>query len=318
MAFMSLEQYAEVIDRNFSDYTRGAWESTPAEYPDFVKEKQVPGRWITKMGGVQGIQGPIENRDVENLPFFNPVKSYTTAISPKFFRAAWAIERALIEFSEDRDAPLDNLTDIMTAEKTMRDRRASNLLNNGTSAQGYEPVEADGTRRALFSTAHVREDGGATISNYYNVGVPPNLDTIYEVGMNYLYNLRDSVGNPIGGFTELTIITPVANPAFVKAADVIVASMDDPSTANRAVNTARTRFRLKHVALRHLTSTTAWYLSISTSANRYPLMLLNYSSPQTTPLEKMANNPDVMYSRIRSVFNVGLGPTFRGIVRIGT
>jgi len=312
---ITLEQFKEELDRNWTEYTRNRYEQAPSEF-DQIARVESTDRFFDKMGGVGGIQGPIENRDGENIPFFSPVKNYTSFITQKFYRGGYAVTRDMLEMGQYQVA-VDNLDDMLRSEKTLRDQVTVNILNNGTSSQGYEPVEADGTRRALFSTGHVREDNGGTISNYYNVAVPPNLDTIYEVGINYLHRLKDAVGNFVGGYGELTIITPTANPAFVKAADVIVASMEDPSTANRAVNTATRRFKLKHISLNQLTSTTHWYIRVDITVPTYPIRLKNFRNPDTSPLQMMANNPDAMFSRMRSVFGVGLGPTFRGLVSIG-
>lgn len=313
---LTLEQFKEELDANFTEYTRTMYDQAPAEYPDIVRTKDTK-RFFEKLGGVQGIHGPIENRDLEAIPFFIPVKSYTTIITQKFYRAGWVVERALVEMGQHGTA-IDNLEDMTRSEKTLRDKTAVDLLNNGTAVQGYEPVEADGTRRSLFSTTHRREDNGAAISNYYQVAVPPNLDTIYEVGMNYLHRLTDGVGNFVGGYGVLTLIVPSNNPGFVKAADVIAASMEDPFTTNRSVNTAKTRFRIAQpVVSNQLTNSNYWYVRVDVNIRSYPLRMLNFQAPNFSALQMMANNPDAMYSRIRSVFGVGLGSTFRGIVVVG-
>jgi hypothetical protein len=312
---ITLEQFKEELDRNWSEYTRTRYEQAPEEYSQIARV-ETTDRFFDKLGGVQGISGPVENRDSQAIPFFSPIKNYTTFIVQKFYRGGYSVTRDLLEMGQ-YDVAIDNLDDMIRSEKTLRDKTAVDVINNGTSVQGYEPVEADGTRRALFSTGHVREDNGATISNYYNVLVPPNLDTVYEIGMNYLNRLTDNVGNFIGGYGELTIITPTSNPAYVKAADVIVASMEDPSTANRSVNTARTRFKLKHISLNQLTNSNYWYVRVDISLPSYPIRLKTFKQPEVSALQMMANNPDAMFSRMRSVFGVGLGPTFRGIVAVG-
>jgi hypothetical protein len=312
---LTLEQYKEELDRNWTEYTRIRYEFAPSEFDEIARVEDTD-RFFDKMGGIQGIHGPIANRDAEPLPFFSPIKQYTTIIPQKFYRGAYAVTRDLLEMGEYQTA-VDNLEDFIRSEKSLRDSTTVNVLNNGLSVQGYEPLEQDGVQRSLFSASHLREDGGATISNYYQASVPPNLDTIYDAGMNYLHRLTDSVGNFVGGYGDLTIITPTSNSQFVKAADVIVASMEDPTTANRSINTARTRFRLKHISLNWLTSTSYWFLRVELTMPSYPVRLKNYQNMTMSPLQMMANNPDAMYSRGRSVFGVGLGPTFRGLLIVG-
>lgn len=310
-----LDEFKEELDRNFTSYTRTIYENAPSEYDLIAREEQTD-RFFDKMGGIQGIHGPVKNRDSEPIPFFIPVKNYTTVIVQQFYRAGWCITKDLLQMGNYQVA-VDNLSDFIRSEKTLRDSTTVNVLNNGLAVQGYEPVEQDGVQRPLFSTGHLREDGGATISNYYQAAVPPNLDTIYDAGMNYLHRLTDAVGNFVGGYGDLTIITPTSNSQFVKAADVICASMEDPTTANRSVNTARTRFRLKHESLNWLTSSIYWFLRVEVTMPSYPVRLKNYEAMEISPLEKMANNPDAMFSRGRSIFGVGLGPTFRGLVIVG-
>lgn len=312
---MTLEQYKEELDANFSEYRRIMYEYAPSEF-DQVARVEDTDRFFDKMGGIQGIHGPVKNRDSEPIPFFSPIKQYTSIILQQFYRGGYTVTRDLLEMGMYQTA-IDNLSDFMRSEKTLRDSVTVNVLNNGLSVQGYEPIEQDGVQRALFSASHLREDGGATISNYYQASVPPNLDTIYDAGMNYLHRLTDSVGNFVGGYGDLTIITPTSNSQFVKAADVICAAMEDPTTANRSVNTARTRFRLKHESLNWLTSTSYWFLRVELTMPSYPVRLKNYRALEMSPLTGMANNPDAMYSRGRSVFGVGLGPTFRGLVIVG-
>jgi hypothetical protein len=312
---ITLEQFKEEIDRNWTEYVRTQYERSPDEYSQVARIKETT-RFFDKLGGVQGIQGPILNRDIEAIPFFNPVKDYTTFIKQQFYRGGYVVTRDILEMGEYQTA-IENIADCGSSEKTLRDQTVVNVMNNGLVVQGYEPIEADGTRRPLFSTGHVREDNGGTISNYYQANVPPNLDTIYYVGVNMLQRLVDNVGNFIGGYGKLTIVTPTTRPDWVKAADLCVKATEDPFTANRSVNTARTRFSLNHISLNQLTSSSYWYIRVELTIPSYPIRLQNFANYSMTPLEGMANNPDAMFSRGRSVFGVGLGPTFRGIVLVG-
>lgn len=313
-----LEQYVDVLNRNIPDIDRNVYETQPPEYQYFCNVTSTT-RQVDQFLQIQGLARPTRNRDEEPLPQVAPTKGYASTIRQTPYRSAIVIGKSTMQYA-DHDVLLNNMQDMIEAEKSLRDAVAADMLNNGTSAQAATDfTEADGTQRALFSTTHYYEDNSATFSNYYNVGVPPNTDTLYLVLAQYLGRLKDFAGNYIGIARKFTILTPTLNPDFVKAADNIIMSNDNPETANRAVNTVTRRFQLSHQPVNNLTSSTAWYVSIGADSKGYPIQMRVGSDREISPLSPYgAANPDLYISRLRSHFGVGLRYSARGIVRIGT
>lgn len=313
---IDLEQYTEVLNGNLPKIDRNVYQRTPPEYMKFAAVSGTVNQ-VDEFQSYGGLARPIRNRDAEALPQMAPYKGPKSVIRQVPYRSAVFIEKSVMESAKHKEI-LDNMEDMIEAEKSLRDAVAADMLNNGASVQtATDFTESDGTQRALFSTGHVYEDGGGTFSNFYNVGVPPNSDTLYLIATLYLGRLRDYAGNFIGTGRTFTIITPTSNPDFVKAADQLVMSTDNPETANRAANTVNRRFQFDHQPVNNLTSTTKWYMGISPTSKGYPIQMLVGSEREVSPLKFLDANPDLAYSRLRTKFGVGLRYTARGIVCIG-
>lgn len=313
-----IEEFVDIINRNIPNIDRNVYETKPPEYQWFCNVSTTT-RQVDQFLQIQGLAKPIRNRDEEALPQVSPVKGYASKILQVPYRSAVVIGKSTMQYA-DHDVLERYMQDMMEAEKTLRDLIAANLINNGTSVDALTDfIEADGTQRAFFSTGHLYEDNSATYSNFYNVGVPPNLDTLYLILAQYLGRLKDFSGNYIGISRKFTLLTPTLNTDFVKAADQIVMSMDDPTTANRAVNTVIRRFQVDHQPVNNLTSSTKWYASIGADAMGYPLQMRVGADRDISPLSPVGTvNPDLYMSRLRSHFGVGKRYSPRGLVCIGT
>lgn len=313
-----IEEYVDILNANIPNIDRNVYETKPPEYQDFCNVSST-AKQVDQFLQIQGLAKPVRNRDEEALPQVAPYKGYASKILQVPYRSAVVIGRSTMEYAE-HDVLMQYMQDMMEAEKTLRDLVAANLLNNGTSVDALTDfTEFDATQRAFFSTGHYYEDGSATYSNFYNVGVPPNLDTLYLVLAQYLGRLKDFSGNFIGIARKFTLLTPTLNTDFVKAADQICWSMENPETANRAMNTVIRRFQVDHKPVNNLTSSTKWYASIGTDAMGYPLQMRVGSDRNISPLSKNdAVNPDLYMSRLRSHFGVGKRYSPRGLVCVGT
>lgn len=311
-----LEQYVAVINRNLTALDRDVYDTQPPEYQDFCNVSMT-NRQFDQFQMIQGLAQPIRNRDEEPLPQVAPTQGYKSTIYQTPYRSAVVIGKSTMQYADFKVLE-DYMRDMIESEKTLRDITAANLINNGTSVQSTDFTEFTGSQVALFSTAHQYEDGSGTYSNYYNVGVPPNSDTLYLVAASYLGRLKDFAGNYIGIAREFTILTPTINPDYIKAADALCMSTDNPETADRSVNTVNRRFKWIHKPVNNLTSSTAWEVTIGASTRGYPLQMRVGSDREISPLTAPGStNPDVFLSRLRSHFGVGLRYSARGVVRIG-
>lgn len=322
---LTLESWAPILNRNLTDITRNVYDHAEPE-ADFLAKRETTNRWFDQFQNIQGIGRPTLNRDLEPLPQVVPVTGYASVIRQASYRSQLTVEETMFRVAENKQI-FDNVEDMMYSVISMKDALTANFFNNGfTNGTAGNIVEFDGTARAFFSTGHYYESGNGTWSNYYNVLVPPNPETVYLVIQQYLGTLKDNVGNFINWNPEFTIITPKSRPDWGLAADEIVASNDRPDTANRAVNVlnsanprASMSVKLRHRSLNNLTSTTKWFIAVSTTNRAFPLRLRELLPYEVTPLEKIGPiNPHAWVMTNRTQFGLGFVNSYRGVVAIGT
>lgn len=312
-----LEQFAEGINRNLDTIDRYLFDFSMPEYP--VISAETPYKhWVQEFQMIQGLSRPQVNRDLEPPPQVSPVKGPKTVIRQVSYRSQLIVEETAVRVS-DHQAIYDNVEDLITSMKTLKDVNGVNFFNNGfTDGLATNITEVDGTARAPFSTAHVYESGGPTWSNFVNVAVPPSIDVVYQVIFQYLKRLQDFNGNYITWDLNFTIVTPTANPAFGVAAEEIIRSDTRPDSANRATNILK-GITLRHMPINQLTSTTKWFIVVSTANRIFPLRLIQAIASEITPLEKnLSGNPHAMSMTSRTQFAFGWRHSYRGIVAIGT
>lgn len=310
-----VEAYTEAYNRNLQDMGRYIFNDPAREY-DKVSKVESTDRLTNERQAIQSVGLPTANRDLEALPQVAPVKGYKTTIRITSYRSAVYVEETMMRTAVFKE-PLDNARDMMRSTVTLKDITAVNFLNNGTTAGlSTNITEFDSTARAAFSTGHYYENGSATFSNYYNVGVPPTPEVVYLLINQYLRRLKDfGATNFVSYGNQFVIITPTLNTSYGLAADEIIQSVDRPDTANRATNVLK-NVRLSHVALNQLTSSSAWYIMIPTSDPSFPLRTLNMIDYEISPLAAISGNPDAFFTRNRTQFGVGWDKTYRGMVRV--
>lgn len=322
----TLEAFSFSLNRNLSNVTRNQYQMAPAEADLFAKRESTD-RWFDQIQNVQGIGRPVQNRDLEPIPQRTPVTGYQTVIKQTTWRMQLTVEETLTRVSPWADKIMDNMQDCMVSVQSLKDSQVINFYNNGfTNGTAGNISEYDGVARAFFSTGHLYESGNGTWSNYYNVLVGPNPETVFLIIQQYLGTLTDNIGNPIMWQPEFTIITPKSRPDWGLAADEIVSSQDRPDTANRAVNVLNssnpntsTSFRLKHRSSFYLTSTTKWFIVVSFTNGTFPLRLKELEAYSVTPLQNAAPiNPHAWMSTVRTQFAPGFQDSYRGAVAIGT
>lgn len=311
---LTVEQFVEVYNRNLQQYNRNILDFAGAEYPYLVK-KESTSRITNERAGVQGIAKPSRNRDLEPIPQRAPYKTNKTTIRTVNYRSGIFAEKLLIETAEHRQI-LDNTMDLIQSEKTLKDQMAADLYNSGFTTTNYS-IDEQGTATAIFSATHKREDNGATFSNYLNVGVPPNQETLWNV-LSTIGRYTDAVGNFVGMQGTFTILTPTLSPSFCQAAAKLVLSPDDPETSDRAVNTVKQQFSIENKCINNFTSSTKWFIRVDTSKRYFPMLMLSLVEPNLSPMEAISGNPDAFMSRLRT--NFGVGPFFsgRGVFAVGT
>lgn len=316
---MTAEAYTEAYNRNLIDLGRYIFNDPNREY-DVCSRVQSTDRLTNELQATQGLSQPVQARDLEPIPQTSPVTGYKTNIIVRNYKVAVTLEETLMRTAVFK-GPVDNARDMMRSTVTLKDKTTVDFWNNGfTDGLTTNILETDGTRRAWFSTGHYYENGASTWSNYYNVGVPPNPDTVWLIIFNYIKRLKDFTGNNFVNYgNEFVIVTPSLTPSYGMAAEEIIQSQDRPDTTNRATNVLK-GVRLRHVALNQLTSSSKWFITVPpNSTPAYPLAMMEMIPYEVSPLQSLAQggNPDAYYTRCRTQFGVGFDKQYRGAVAIG-
>ncbi len=324
---VTLEAYSFALNRNLDQVTRNVYQPAMAELENFAR-REATDRWVSQYQNVQGIGQPTLNRDLETPPQVAPITGYQTVCRQQSFRSQLTVEETMTRVSMWWNEIGNNMQDMATSVLSLKDITMANFFNNGfTNGLSTNIVESDGTARAPFSTGHYYESGNGTFSNYYNVLVPPNPQTIYLIINQYLKTLFDNTGfNYINAGNTFTILTPTSQPSWGLAADEIVASVDRPDTSNRSTNVftnnnanmARS-MSLRHRSLNRLTSSTKWFIVCDVNLQAYPLRLKELEAYSLTPLQNAAPiNPHVWMQTNRTQFGGCWMNSYRLIVAIGT
>lgn len=312
------ESFPQVFNANITSWMDSPYGKAPSEFDECLLVEDMPDRWFEQSFGIQGVPKPTLRRDLQPFQQVAKQKGMGNVIRLLQYGSQLLVEESLIRYGRHLEA-FQGGTDMIESAKTLMDLVGINLYNNGTTLDATTDfVENDGTQRAFFSTAHVREDVGATYANYSATVVAPNIDTLYSILQQGFGMLKDNVGNFITMGREFRILTPMNVPTYGRPADQIVQGMDDPFTANRAVNTIRNNFSLTHRAIRNLTTSTAWYVTIPNGSANFPFVMKIGKRPSLTPMEAVgALLPTAMVTSLMLDFGVGKRRSPRGIYRQG-
>lgn len=304
-----MESFAEMFDYNFSSMREEMYQQYPSESSKYMRQETTT-RPFEKRSYMGGLGLPQKNRDLQPLPWADPVKGYPSFFVPVTYRLGYQIDRQSVE--DELWGLLANRPKSMVyGSVVIRDLTAADILNNGLVLQSYD---IGGT--ALFSTAHVREDGQATWSNYINEIQPITTETVFNAIATMLTMMTDSRGLAIGYTGTVNIFVPMNNPDLWEQAVAVKNSVMNPGTSDNRINSATTQFNIEVMPLRYLTNPNVWFIGWSPDSPNYGLVMLNRVEPQISPLKPFGDNEDAWWSRLRMRFTAGY-ENKRGIAAIG-
>lgn len=309
-----VEKFVDHFDRNFDEIKDEAFQMVEKDYPKFMRIENTT-RAFVKKGTITGLGMPVPNRDLNRLPLDEPFPGPIAYYSPVTYRLGYQIERQAVE--DELWGLLGNRPmNMLRGSQLIMDMAGANILNNGTTVQTYDMTEGDGTKRALFDTAHVREDGAVTWTNRIASDLPITVETTFQAIVDLLYNLKDPRGFPIQYGGVINIFVPSISATLWRQAIEVQRSVNNPNTTNNRVNALLQQFSINVVPLRFLTSPTAWFIGWQPGTENYGLTMIIRTNPDITPLKPFNDNPDAWFSRLRQRFVPGYEHK-RGIARIG-
>jgi hypothetical protein len=310
-----VEAYVEHFDRNFSEIKDEMYEQLPKQYTFYMRVDETSKAFLKKsyMGGL-GM--PVQNRDLEPIPFQEPVKGPVSYFTPTNYRLGYQIEKQTIE-QEEFGLLGSRPRTMLYGSVVLMEMSAANILNNGFTVQPYDfKVVGDPINQPLFSINHLREDTQATWANLINQNLPITVETVFQAIVSLLYNMVDSRGLPISYSGEIFIYVPTLNPTLWQQAIEVANSVMNPGTSDNKTNALLKEFRITVVPLRFLTNPDHWFLGWSPNSPNYGLLMVVNVYPDISPLKEFGNNPDAWFSRLRTRFVAGY-ENKRGIAAVG-
>jgi Mu-like prophage major head subunit gpT len=303
-----MEEIAAHFDYNFSLIKDQVYELQPKEFTAYMREESST-RPFEKRTYIGPLGLPVKNRDTQPLPISNPPQGFPSVFVPIQYRLGYIIDKQTIE-DELWKLLADRPKSMIRGAVVIKDMVASDILNNGTTAQTYD---IDG--QPLFSEDHPFENGSGTWSNLIGTSTPITTESVFNAVMVLLQLLTDSQNMPISYNGRVNIYVPKINPALCEQAWSVVNSQMNPDTTDNRANAAK-MFNLAAVPLRYLTNEDFWFVGWEPSSPGYGLTLIDRVAPEISPLERFGDNRDVFYSRLRMRFTAGY-ETPRGIGAIG-
>lgn len=227
-------QAMSLLEPKLSNIWNEAYPQRPVEYTSFVNIRETKKRTVTdfKMSDfgqlrLKGEGEPIIYDD----PLFGPEKSYT----PVRFALGYKITQEMIDHELYGQVTKFERALIKSAID-LQEVKAALLLNNGfvtTAEDGFSATGFDSL--ALFSTAHTRLDGGATLRNRPSTDADLGVTALQNALIDWHTQNLDERGRPQLIRPKLLIIAP----QDIFTARELLQSEFKPGTGNNEINALR-------------------------------------------------------------------------------
>src|SRR3990167_3719886 len=219
-----------LLEPKLSNIWHEAYPARPVEYTAFVNIRDTKKATVTdfKLSDF----GPLRLKgEGENVIYDDPLFGDTIAFTPVRFALGYKITDEMVK--HELYGQVEKFERALIASAIdLQETTAALLFNNGfgtTDADGFEAAGFDGLQ--LFSTAHTRLDGGATIRNRPSTDVDLGVTGLQNAVVDFR-NLVNDRGRPQKVEARLLIV----NPEDMFTAREILESEYKPGTANNEIN----------------------------------------------------------------------------------
>lgn len=185
-------------------------------------------------------QGTIGNLE------FN--KGYTTRITHKEYPANIFLERAFVD--DDKYGVVNSRAQRAAAAfDQLQEQQAADVFNNAFDATNYSGIDG----QSLCDGAHPASpsDTGTTFSNS---GTSPLTKESVEATKILMQSYTDDAGNKLGVMPNVLLVPP----ALEETARIIAGSIQDPDSANNAINVQYQRWQV--IPWFYLTDSDNWFM----------------------------------------------------------
>ena len=247
-------QAISLLEPKISNIWNEAYPQRPVEYTAFVNIREAKKATITdyKMSDF----GPLRLKgEGESLVYDDPLFGDEQTYTPVRFAEGYKITQETIDHELYGQVEKYERALIKSAID-LQEVTAALLLNNGfgtTNADGFKATGFDGL--ALFSTAHTRLDGGATLRNRPSTDADLGITSLQAAIIDFHTQNLDERGRPQLIRPKLLIV----NPQDIFTARELLQSEFKPGTANNEVNAIREE-GLSFMVSHYLTDADSWYL----------------------------------------------------------
>ena len=247
-------QAVALLEPKLSNIWNEAYPQRPVEYTAFVNIRETKKATLTdyKMSDF----GPLRLKgEGENVIYTDPLFGSEKAYTPVRFAEGYKITQEMIDHELDGQVEKFERALIKSAID-LQEVTAALLLNNGfstTDADGFSAAGFDSL--ALFSTAHTRLDGGATLRNRPSTDVDLGVTGLQNALIDWHTQNLDERGRPQLIRPKLLIVHP--NDIFT--ARELLQSEFKPGTANNEINALR-EDGLSFMVSHYQTDTDQWTL----------------------------------------------------------
>jgi len=211
---------------------------------------------IEKDTSATGLSKLVVTSEAQAITYEDEVEGFNVIYTHLKFTKGTSVSQELWEddqFGVMRRKP----TDLAYAKIRTQEQFAADIFNYGfTNGGGGSALFTGPDSQALFYTAHPREDGGATQSNYNTADL--SEDSIE----NALVTMRQT----LDGKGQLMLVQPdtlLVPPALEKEANILMNSVQRPGTTNNDINAYKGRLQVltwDYLGSAAGGSDTAWFI----------------------------------------------------------
>lgn len=231
---LTRSQAVSLLEPKLSNIWHEAYPQRPVEYTAFVNTRATKKQTVTdyKLSDFGPLRLKGEGEDViYDDALFGPEQSYT----PVRFALGYKITQEMIDHELYGQVEKFERA-LITSAVNLQETKAALLLVNGFGTTDADGFAADGfDALALFSTAHTRLDGGATLRNRPSTDVDLGSTGLQNALVDFHTQNLDDRGRP-------QLIRPkliICNPQDMFTARELLQSEFKPGTANNEINALR-------------------------------------------------------------------------------
>lgn len=242
-----------LLEPKLSNIWNEAYPQWPVEYTSYVNIRETKKRTVTdfKLTDFGGFRLKGEG---ENVGYDDPIFGGTQEYTPVRWGLGYKVTQEMVDHELYGQVEKFESALIKSAVD-LQETTAALLFNNGfgtTDADGFEATGFDSLQ--LFSTAHTRLDGGATMRNRPSTDIDLSVTGLQNAIVD-CHNWVDDRGRPQYHRPKVVIV----NPEDIFTAREILESEYKPGTANNEINALKQE-GLSFMVNHYLTDTDMWAL----------------------------------------------------------